>query len=330
VRKPCAVTASELQNPVARYSLAGHEACGSFALVESPRAPRLVVLQPTSTVYEAARAMEDNRVGTVLVVRHGRLAGIVTDRDVALAVAREHFAAASTPLSAVMTDVVGACEEDASVADIVTTMRQYACRRVPLVRAGRPVGIVTLDDLIVQGVASLDDIAAIVGAQLEQPARLKPSGSLRPSSIGPAPKGGEHEGDGRESTRAESIHSALVREVERVAGVGSPARAEAALGVVLERLHRRMPAEQAKRLAGLLPARVRDELTAPPLSAEEAEHAISLDTIACELLSRFGILPDATLDILLAVCEAMRARGAEEDLCARMRGVVGEMASGSP
>jgi CBS domain-containing protein len=245
-------------------------------------------------VYEAARAMEDNRVGAVLVSHQGHLVGIVTDRDVALAVARDDFDSGTMPLEAVMTGVVGTCAEDASLADIVTTMRQFACRRVPLLRAGRPVGIVTLDDLVVAGAASPEDVAAIVSAQLELPSRLKPARALRPSSLRPAD-------DGDSEGKTDAAHWALVRDVERLACVGSPGRAETALAIV------------------------RAELEQDHASPEAP---VTLDTIALVLGDRLGIQPDATLDILLLVSDSLRDGGAEDELYAKVRGVLAAVTGG--
>src|SRR5687767_6589483 len=47
---------------------------------------RLMVLASTASVVEAARAMEANDIGTVIVQDAGRVAGLPTDRDVALRV----------------------------------------------------------------------------------------------------------------------------------------------------------------------------------------------------------------------------------------------------
>jgi CBS domain-containing protein len=145
-------------------------------------APKLVVLRPRSTVFDAARALRDNHVGAILVTDDGHLVGIVTDRDLALAITRDAFDAHTTRLVELMTDVVGTCDENASILDLVTTMRLYACRRVPVMRDGGVVGMVTLDDLIVEDLAAPEDVRAVIVAQLEQPARLKPAGLVRPSS----------------------------------------------------------------------------------------------------------------------------------------------------
>jgi CBS domain-containing protein len=43
----------------------------------------MVVLKPTSTVLEAARAIENNNIGAVLVQDERRVVGLVTERDLA-------------------------------------------------------------------------------------------------------------------------------------------------------------------------------------------------------------------------------------------------------
>jgi CBS domain-containing protein len=54
--------------------------------LERFRRTRMVVLSRHSTAYQAARAMADNHIGSVLVSEPQGLAGMITDRDLALAV----------------------------------------------------------------------------------------------------------------------------------------------------------------------------------------------------------------------------------------------------
>jgi CBS domain-containing protein len=274
-----------------------------------PQGPKLVILRRASSVYEAARAMADNHVGAVLVVDRGRLAGIVTDRDVALAVARDDFDPHHTPLAAVMSDVVGACAEGAGVADVLTTMRQYACRRVPITRAQKPVGLVTLDDLVLDGRASLDDLRDVVAAQLERPSRLKPEGAVRPVSVRPP-------GEGEPLSAVEAAYRTLLHQIEDRAGLPSRDHAEAALGVVLDALCRRLPPDDARRLLSGIPRWARAALAPDP---EAPDDSVSIDTVAEALRAELDLLPDAATDILLCVVEWIRARPGEDAALVRAR-----------
>src|SRR5438477_11514557 len=48
------------------------------------RNPKAVVLPPSATIYDAARAMAENQIGAALIAEQGEILGIVTDRDLVL------------------------------------------------------------------------------------------------------------------------------------------------------------------------------------------------------------------------------------------------------
>src|SRR5690554_7808375 len=68
--------------------------------------PRLVILGPRASVTEAARAIEKNKIGAVVVQDAGRVVGIVTDRDLAVRVLAAGLDPDKTSLSDVMTSPV--------------------------------------------------------------------------------------------------------------------------------------------------------------------------------------------------------------------------------
>jgi len=100
---------------------------------------------PLSTV---AKLMRDKRIGGVLVTEQdGTLCGIVTDRDIVV-----RADALAKPLD--KTKVGDICSEelvkvapDASLDEAVTIMRRHSIRRIPVVRDGKPIGIVSIGDL---------------------------------------------------------------------------------------------------------------------------------------------------------------------------------------
>jgi len=102
---------------------------------------------PTSaTVADAAQQMRELDIGDVLVEQEGRLAGIVTDRDIVVRAIAEGRDVTSKLGDIVSSEVV--CITPAESADeAIRLMRERALRRVPVVENGRPVGIVSLGDL---------------------------------------------------------------------------------------------------------------------------------------------------------------------------------------
>ena len=119
--------------------------------------PHPLVLRQTASVLDAARAMADANIGPVLVVdRQEALCGVVTDRDIVVRVVATRRKLESTMLSEVCTQEAATVSPSDSVGDAVRLMRQHAVRRLPVVESGRPVGIVSLGDLVLRPV----DLAA--------------------------------------------------------------------------------------------------------------------------------------------------------------------------
>jgi len=122
--------------------------------------PRTVNVEDTA--LEAAQVMRDNDIGDVIVVEDGQVTGIATDRDIAVRAVAEGRDPDSTPVSEICTTGVQAIEPEASVDDALRMMREHDVRRLPVVKNGRPVGIVSLGDLAVEREpdSTLADISA--------------------------------------------------------------------------------------------------------------------------------------------------------------------------
>jgi CBS domain-containing protein len=111
------------------------------------RDPRTI--QASSSVADAAKVMREADVGPVIVTEGDKIAGIVTDRDVAVRAVAMDRDPKSTPVKEIISSDVVALSPDDSVGEAVQTMRQRDVRRVPVVENGKPVGIVALGDLAV-------------------------------------------------------------------------------------------------------------------------------------------------------------------------------------
>jgi CBS domain-containing protein len=101
------------------------------------------------TITEAAETMDRRAVGALVVVESdGRPVGIVTDRDLVVrAVARRSSPDARVD-SVMSTDLV-TLAPDADLRDALKVFEDRAIRRLPLVAGGQLVGMLTMDDLVV-------------------------------------------------------------------------------------------------------------------------------------------------------------------------------------
>jgi CBS domain-containing protein len=108
----------------------------------------VIIAGPEETLAAVALRMHQHNVGTVVIVEKQRPVGIITDRDLALALGVRD-ARPQTAVRDVMTRHVLAIPEDTSIYAATRFMREREVRRLPIVdREDHLVGMVTLDDLL--------------------------------------------------------------------------------------------------------------------------------------------------------------------------------------
>jgi CBS domain-containing protein len=135
--------------------------------VQEIMSPYPVTVPSTSTVREAAAKIRDENVGDVIVV-HGDVAvGILTDRDIVVRAVAEGLDPQRVRVGDVCSADVVTVSPDDRVEHAVQIMRERAVRRLPVVEAGRPVGVVSLGDLALERDpnSALSDISAAVPNQ---------------------------------------------------------------------------------------------------------------------------------------------------------------------
>lgn len=124
--------------------------------------------QPTmidadAPVVEAAQKMRDAGIGDVLVTAgDGNLAGILTDRDIAVRVVAEGRDPRQVPAREVCSGELTVVRPDDTVEDVARIMRQRAIRRVPVCDGDHAIGVVSIGDLAIerQPDSALADISA--------------------------------------------------------------------------------------------------------------------------------------------------------------------------
>ena len=103
-----------------------------------------------ATLQDAAREMQSDDIGAVLVTDNGDVAGILTDRDIVVRAVAEGRDPSSTKVGDVATRDVKTLTPDSSVDDAIRIVREQNVRRIPVVEDGRPAGIVSIGDLAIE------------------------------------------------------------------------------------------------------------------------------------------------------------------------------------
>jgi CBS domain-containing protein len=140
---------------------------------------RAILIEVDATVADAARDMAAQGVGTLVVVDHGRLVGIVTDRDLVV-----RGLARSLPLDSridsIMSMNVIAIEADSDLTEAVKAFGHHAVRRLPVLDGDNVCGLISIDDLTVATAQQLSELARGITAQIMFPhaADLAPAPAL--------------------------------------------------------------------------------------------------------------------------------------------------------
>jgi len=244
---------------------------------------RLVVLSPEASVYDASRAMQDNHIGAVLVHDGERVTGIVTDRDLAVAVMAADLDPVDTQLEQIMSSPVAVLPATATEEDAARVMLAHHVRRIPIVDGSRVVGLVSLDDLLLEQAVDAPTLAAVVRAQLSDPARLKRRGPVGPSATWGGTDAARERLAQRHDARAQRSYAALIQRAQAAACLTAPERAAAVVEEVLSAIIRRIRPEQARRLLAQVPSLLAERLEAevedasdPNVTRHRLEQAIAL------------------------------------------------------
>jgi CBS domain-containing protein len=113
------------------------------------RTPDPICVEPTDRVADAADLMAQHRVGCVLVVRDGKVAGICTERDIIQRVLRIEVDLSDVLVGDVMTTEPECLQPTDTVAFALHLMHIGGYRHIPLVNEEHePVGIVSIKDIV--------------------------------------------------------------------------------------------------------------------------------------------------------------------------------------
>lgn len=103
---------------------------------------------PGTTLAAAAHLLWDADCGILPVVEGSKLVGVVTDRDMYVALATRNKPASQITVGDVASGAVWACGPDDEVQVSLDTMKTHRIRRLPVVDAGALVGIISMNDVV--------------------------------------------------------------------------------------------------------------------------------------------------------------------------------------
>jgi len=106
-------------------------------------------MTPDRTLGDAVQVLARRRIGAVVLTgEQGRIAGILSERDIVRILASDGPGVLEKPISAAMTAKVQVCHENNSINDVMEIMTAGRFRHLPVERDGMLVGIISIGDVV--------------------------------------------------------------------------------------------------------------------------------------------------------------------------------------
>jgi CBS domain-containing protein len=115
----------------------------------SQKGGQVFTVTPGTSVAQIAEQLSARRIGSVLVLDGaGKVAGIVSERDLVHALAAHGPEALTFEASRVMTKNVVTCDPDDSIDHVMEAMTRGRFRHLPVARRGELLGLVSIGDVV--------------------------------------------------------------------------------------------------------------------------------------------------------------------------------------
>lgn len=112
------------------------------------KTPEVFAIEPQAPVVDAIRLMAEKRIGALLVMDAGKLAGIVSERDYARKIVLQGRSSKDTPVRDIMTaDVVSVTQHD-SLDHCMQLVTDRRIRHLPVLDGDSVLGVISIGDLV--------------------------------------------------------------------------------------------------------------------------------------------------------------------------------------
>jgi CBS domain-containing protein len=136
-------------------------------LVRDAMNRNVITADPSASLREAARIMADNRVGSIVVEKGGKMTGIVTEHDVLLAVA-ESMDFDSLSIENAMTRYVVYISPEAKIEKAAEKMIEHQIKKLPVIDDDKVVGIITSSDIVAAEPALIKTMRLLIAKQKKE------------------------------------------------------------------------------------------------------------------------------------------------------------------
>jgi CBS domain-containing protein len=120
----------------------------------------LIGVEVKTSVKKAVELMNEHEIGCLIVMKRGKLAGMVTERDMIRRVLLDYKDPEKIKVSEIMSKPVIVGKPKMSIEDAVKLMFNRNIKKLPVIDDDHPVGLVTLTDLVLSLVTLIDPLVS--------------------------------------------------------------------------------------------------------------------------------------------------------------------------
>jgi CBS domain-containing protein len=140
----------------------------TVAAILGQKSHSIITAQAGETLKGVCALLASHRIGAVVITDgSGGITGILSERDIVKAVARDGGGALDRPTADYMTRTVKTCRPSDTIADVMAWMTEGRFRHLPVVDGGRLVGVVSIGDVVKQRIATAEQEAEMMRSYIQ-------------------------------------------------------------------------------------------------------------------------------------------------------------------
>jgi CBS domain-containing protein len=128
----------------------------NVAVILRQKGRAVTTASPTTTLLEVVNKLAAKRIGSIVIVGpKGKVAGIISERDIMRCLSTLGTDCLTRPVSESMTRNVISCREEDTLDELMARMTEHRFRHVPVITDGALVGIISIGDVVKHHVAEV-------------------------------------------------------------------------------------------------------------------------------------------------------------------------------
>lgn len=108
----------------------------------------IIKVAPQTLISEVVQVLAEHKIGAVLVMDGRDLRGVLSERDIVRAMARQPSGVRALTAEDLMTPPRALTKSDASIASVMQIMTEKRVRHLPVIEDGVVVGVVSIGDVV--------------------------------------------------------------------------------------------------------------------------------------------------------------------------------------